>query len=429
MKQKNHIKTYFLALMSSQLFQDTSFIFASNVISKIFGFILIALIAKSISVNDYGKLTIILAIMTTIAELVSSGLNSSLIRYSAKYLAENNYQKLSALLSTSFVNIFLIGSILCGVVYLSSSYISQFLLSTDSYKIYIEITSLGILFSLISGIYSSLFLGTQNYSKYLYYSLFSQLIRLVLFFIAIESFEDNIMSIVILFTITPLITFLFGYALENRIKLNLLRYDLKILKETSSFGIWVFLWGIVAVAQSKMDTYLLAHFTDADQVAFFDIAQKFILIMMIIFGAYGSALNPKMARLSIKSEIVQEVRGTYKVIGLMSLLLVLMFFLMPLIIDFIFGKKYIGSIIPFKIMTLSLLFYIWTLPYNASIYAIGKSQVFFYTALISMIVNFFSSLYFLPLYGAIGSAISYSIVSISSLMTTYFMYKYYIKSI
>lgn len=415
-----------MKVFSSKLFQGTAFIFASNVASRVIGFILIALIAKYLDIEEYGKLTVILAIMTTVAELVSSGLNSSLVRYSAKYVTENNHKKLDALLSTSFVNIFLIGSILASVVFLSSSLISEFLLSSNKYSFYIEITSLGILFSLISGIYSSLFLGVQNYLNYFIYSLFSQLIRLALFFVVIYFFEDGLISIIILFTVTPLISFVFGYILEKDIKLNIFKYDFKILVEIFSFGKWVFLWGIVAVAQSKMDIYLLAHLANVKEVAIFDIAQKFILVIMMIFTAYGAALNPKMAGLSTKGEIEREVRGTYKIVSLLSIFLMLMFFLMPSIINFIFENKYNDSIVPFKIMILSLVFYILSLPFNSSMYALGKSQTFFYSALICMVVNSFSSLYFIPLYGAIGASISYFIVNILSVLTAYLMYKYYI---
>lgn len=415
-----------MKVFSSKLFQGTAFIFASNVVSKVIGFILIALIAKYLDIEEYGKITLILAIMTTVAELVSSGLNSSLVRYSAKYVSENNHKKLDALLSTSFVNIFLIGSILAAVVFLSSSLISEFLLSSNKYSFYIEITSLGILFSLISGIYSSLFLGVQNYLNYFIYSLFSQLIRLSLFFVVINFFEDGLISIIILFTVTPLISFVFGYVLEKDIKLNIFKYDFKILVEIFSFGKWVFLWGIVAVAQSKMDIYLLAYLANVKEVAIFDIAQKFILVIMMIFGAYGAALNPRMAGLSTKNEIEREVYSTYKIVGLLSIFLILMFFLMPLVINFIFENKYNDSIVPFKIMILSLVFYILSLPFNSSMYALGKSQTFFYSALICMVVNSFSSLYFIPLYGAIGASISYFIVNILSVLTAYLMYKYYI---
>ena len=416
-----------MKVFSSKLFQGTALIFASNVASKVIGFILIALIAKYLNIEEYGKLTVILAIMTTVAELVSSGLNSSLVRYSAKYVSENNHQKLDTLLSTSFVNIFLIGSILSAVIFLSSNFISEVLLSNNKYSFYIEITSFGILFSLINGIYSSLFLGVQNYLNYLYYSLFLQIIRLVLFFVVINFFEDRLISIVILFTVTPLISFVFGYVLERNIKLNIFKYDFKILAEIFSFGKWVFFWGIIAVAQSKMDIYLLAHLTNVKEVAIFDIAQKFILVIMMIFGAYGSALTPRMAGLSTRSEIEREVHFAYKIVSLMSIFLILMFFLMPSIINFIFGNKYIDSIVSFKIMILSLVFYIWSLPFNSSMYALGKSQTFFYSALIGMIVNFFSSFYFIPLYGAIGASISYSLVNIMALLTAYLMYKYYIK--
>lgn len=414
---------------SSKVFQGTLFIFISNIISKAIGFLLIMLIAKHLGVDEYGKLTVILALMTTVADFVSSGLNSSLVRYSAKYISENKYEKLTPLLSTAFVNILLIGVMLALVIYFTSDSLSQFLLDSSQYNHYIEITSFGIIFTLVSGIYSSLFLGIQNYLKYFYYSVFSQLIRIILFFVIINIFEDSLMAIVILFVITPLLAFLFGYYLEKNIKLNILAYDINILKEIFSFGKWVFLWGVVAIIQSRMDIYLLAHLSNTEEVAFFDMAQKFVLIVMMAFGAYGAALNPKMAGLSKSFEIQSAVKNTYKVIFVMTLFLVTMYFLIPLIINYIFSNKYDSSILPFQIMIISSFFHMLAMPFNASVYAIGKSQVFFYSSLIALVINLVSSLYFIPLYGSIGASISYIFVNVSSLLTAYMFYKYYIKRI
>lgn len=417
------------SILKHPLAIGTSTIFIANVINKGLGFLIFFLLAKTMGVQEYGKLTVVLAIISTISELVASGLNSSLVRYASIYKNKGDNYKLSALLTTSFINLIILGLIFIAIINAFSSAISDVLFHTYSYSEYVAISSYGILFTLLYSMYANLYLGLQQYKQYFFSSILLQVIRLLALAATVWIYDDSIQTILVVFILTPMFSFVLCYLFEKNILIRLKHYDFEVLKEIFSFGKWVVLWGVVAVAQSKMDIYLLANLTTVEQVAYFDVALKFLSIVMIFFGAYGTALNPKMATLKKSDEIKMLVRSTYKMMYLMMLLLGLSFFLLPIMIELIFADKYTETIFPMRIMLASLFFYVWTLPFNASVYAIGKSQVFFYSALAVMVVNLISSLYFIPKLGAIGAAISYSLVNLTALLASYLFYKYFIQRI
>lgn len=412
-------------IFSTEIFKDSFNVFATNLLSKVLGFLIIFIIVKQLSVPDYGKLTVLLAIITTVSEMVAAGLNASILRYTAIY--RENQEKLNKLLVTNLINIFFIGLGIIILVYFTSSSISLLILGNENFSKQIEIVSYGVLFTFLYGALLSFFLGLQNYKAYFIYSILFQLIRLIILLLIIDQSLISIDSFLVLFVITPVVTFLIGIFFIKNLKFKIKYYDKEIVKETYHFGKWMFLWAIVVVVQSKMDIFLLSSLTTPEDVSYYDIAQKFVLMSMIVFTSYGAVLKPRMSVLTSKESILSEVKGTYKVIFGFNLYIILLIFILPFIIKMLFGDDYINSIIPLQIMLASLILFVWTLPFNTSMYAFGKSNVFFFIAFINLIVNIISSLTFIPIFGAIGGSISFFIVNVSSLLFSYIFYKYHLE--
>lgn len=412
-------------IFSTEIFKNSFNVFATNLLSKVLGFLIIFIIVKQLTVPDYGKLTVLLAIITTVSEMVAAGLNASILRYSAIY--RENQEKLNRLLVTNLINIFFIGLGIIILVYFTSSSISLLILGNENFSKQIEIVSYGVLFTFLYGALLSFFLGLQNYKAYFIYSILFQLIRLIVLLLIIYQGLISIDSFLVLFVITPVATFLIGVFFIKNLKFKINYYDKEIVKETYHFGKWMFLWAIIVVVQSKMDIFLLSSLTTPEDVSYYDIAQKFVLMSMIVFTSYGAVLKPRMSVLTSKESILSEVKGTYKVIFGFNLYIILLIFILPFIIKMLFGDDYINSIIPLQIMLASLIFFVWTLPFNTSMYAFGKSNVFFFIAIINLIVNLISSFAFIPIFGAIGGSISFFIVNVSSLLFSYIFYKYHLE--
>jgi O-antigen/teichoic acid export membrane protein len=197
------------------------------------------------------------------------------------------------------------------------------------------------------------------------------------------------------------------------------------MKEMLGFGGWMTLWSVVAIIQSRMDVFLLASLTSTVQASFYDVAQKMSTILSMGVGAYANVINPKIATYTNKDQITQEMKKIRKVTIAMTFGLIIGAFIVPLFIVVLFGEKYTESLMPLRIMIFGLVFYLWTFPFNSVLYAIGKSQGFFFTAILQLIANTISSFIFIPLYGASGAAISFCIVNIVAMICSYAFYRYY----
>jgi O-antigen/teichoic acid export membrane protein len=148
---------------------------------------------------------------------------------------------------------------------------------------------------------------------------------------------------------------------------------------------------------------------------------------MVGITAYGTVLNPKLSSILDFKQLLHEIKKAKLISFIMSLLLILGVFMGPIVIRLFFQNKYEGAIIPLKIMLVSLIPYVWCLPFNSALFAIGKSSVFFYGATLGLVINSVSSVLLIPKYGAIGSSISFSTLNLLGLIVALIFFNIYFK--
>lgn len=411
----------------SKLFRDSAVTLVSNVINRGLLFLTFLLIARALSVSDYGYLTILLVLINTITDLVNSGLNSSLIRFTARFRAQGKTEKIRRLFSTSFINVTLVSiAAMIAIVLLAKPIAGLFL--KGQYSLLVSLSAIGIFGTFYYSLFSALFQGREKFTGLMTYSISFALLRFVPVIILYFTHQLTIGSVLGIFIVSTFLAALLGFFLNGDLKLYVHKYDRSLMKETFGFGKWMVLWAVVAIVQSRLDTYLLSPLASAEQVSYFDMAQKFTSIIMMAAGAYGTVLNPRLAGIKDEKRLKQEVNRSAVLSAVISISLILAIFVFPPLIELIFGGKYNGSIPPLRIMLLSLTAFVFTLPFNAALYAMGHSKVFFFSALGCLIVNTTISLLLVPKFGAIGSSFSFTAVNITSLVFSIFFYRHYIKT-
>lgn len=421
------IRAFVTAEGRARLIKDVSTVFLGSTLSRLLNFISFLLIAKGLSVPDYGILSVLLSLIATLGDLVNSGLTASTMRYTAIFNEQKEKEKIGKLLSTSILNTIILTLIVVIVTIFASGFLSQLLFKAD-YRFLLVISAVGILTTFLYSNLNSILQGLQDFKGMFILSLVFGIERLIPISLLFFGQQMSIPAMVFLFAFTPFTPILIGLWLiisRHKVPVSLFKYDIGIVKEMFDFGKWMSLWSVVAIVQSRMDVYLLSILTTTTQVALYDVSGKFVSIVGMGLGAYANVINPKIASFTDKEKIKNEIRKIVKVTALLTLGLVVGFIVLPFVIQIIFGPKYDGSLLPLRIMLGGLVFYLWTFPFNSALYAIGKSNSFFFTALFQLIANTIASLVFLPSFGAVGASFSYVIVNAVALAGSYFFYRKY----
>lgn len=419
------IREFVTAEGRAKLIKDVSTVFLGSTLSRLLNFISFLLIAKGLSVPDYGILSVLLSLIATLGDLVNSGLTASTMRYTAIFNEQNEREKIGKLLSTSILNTLILTIVVVLVTALSSSFLSDLLFKQDL-RLLLVVSAIGILSTFLYSNLNSILQGLQDFKGMFILSMAFGIERLIPITILFFGQQMAIPTMVFLFAFTPFTPILIGIWMiisRHKIPFSLFKYDFGIVKEMFNFGKWMSLWSVVAIIQSRMDVYLLSILTTTTQVALYDVSGKFVSVVGMGLGAYANVINPKIASYTDKEKIKIEIKKIVKVTTLLTAGLAVGFIVLPFVIQIIFGSKYDGSLLPLRIMLFGLVFYLWTFPFNSALYAIGKSNSFFFTALFQLVANTIASFLLLSTLGAVGASISYVIVNIVALAGSYFFYR------
>ena len=93
-------------------------------------------------------------------------------------------------------------------------------------------------------------------------------------------------------------------------------------------------------------------------------------------------------------------------------------------ITVLFGEKAAGAVPVFRLLLISMLFFVASVPaVSLSIYYLKKPQILTINAVLQLFIVFFGNLYFIPRYGSFGAAysliLSYSITLVLTSIMAY----------
>jgi len=424
---KLDFKKYYFRVRNSKFFKDVSLVFIANLVSNGINFFSFLVIAKILSNDDFGRLAVIMAIITGISDISNLGMNATTIRFTAIFKAKNEIHNINTLLSTVLTNILGISVLIIIAFFLFSNYLTDILLQNQGYSSYLVLSSFGIGVALLYSFFSAVFQGLQKFNSYLYFTVILSVVKISLIFLIYFLNSFSLMNVFLIIAFTPLVSILTTKFWLRDYKISPLLYKRSMIKETYSFSKWIFLWSICAILQSRVSTYLLASLTTMTQVSFYDMSKKLSNIIMFGLGSYSSVLNTRLASITNKIELLDKVKKTRYVTILISVVLGLSVFLFPLVLKIFFGTKYDGAIVPLGIILFGLIFFVWTFPYNSGLYSLGKSKVFFYQALTGLAIESGLAFLLIPSYGAVGASVSFVITYFLVMLMSVFYFKKYIK--
>lgn len=420
---------YLNRILKNRELHDSSIVLFSNIFAQAVNFIVVLIITKVLSVDEYGKYAIINTILSLAIDLSDMGMNSSVTKFVAEY--HNKDQTFERTVITYATRKKLRNSALViALMMLSSKFIASFFVHDDSYTIYVIIVSFCIGFTLISSMNKAIFQGRQIYKLYFY----SVVIDTISYFALVGIFyitnNLTVFSVIVSNVIRMLISMWSSSlmaGLNIREILSVTVENSEVINKFSSFSKWMLLWAVFANLQSRADVILLSQLTTISQVSYYDVANKLTKPILLVLSAYATVMNPIYAQLGSSKELKNKVKQTAKFIAAVSGLLIIACLLSEPVLVILFGNKYNSSIIPLRIMLISLIFFVWTVPYNSALYALNKPSIFALAAGIGLLINIAGDYLLLPKFGAVGAAMTYFIAQVESFLVAYIAYKKIVK--
>lgn len=192
------------------------------------------------------------------------------------------------------------------------------------------------------------------------------------------------------------------------------------IKQSISFGKWVFGSAGLYYISQRIDIFIIAKFISMEDVGVYAVAVQLLMIVSVMIGAMSSILLPKAIK-AAESEFTFKVYVSESLIPIVSVLLLLLAIaaVAPALIHAVYGGSFVHSAHVLRILCIGWMFGVLYLPLSLIFYAMNDPRTRFFLEFSKILTCVAMMLYLVPKFGVIGGgcAVAASIM-LNAVMST-----------
>ena len=229
----------------------------------------------------------------------------------------------------------------------------------------------------------------------------------VLFFLYKNNYIKNsiylIFSLLVALSVVNIVIYVLAFRVEYKIKPS---FD---FKKTELFAFLKFTipgyWGmLVNFLNYRLDIWIVQYFKGTYQLGLYVLAVNFSQLVMMLSKIVASVTIPYLSENDKKQR--QEIFLVYSRINFLMIfvLVSVLFFVGEYLLVFLYGVDFIGSIGPFRILIVGMIFTGASQLFSSYLYSSGRNDLCLYANLTGLFFTVILDLTLIPKYGIIGSA-------------------------
>lgn len=383
-----YIQTF---LKKNEFRTNTLFYTSSSFVTGGFSFILITILTRYLSKQDFGVFENFTAITSLLTGLMLWGNDNNLIQYYKDQSKKNEYNQA--------VNIVLCQFLLFIIL--------AFITNVDFLKVSRPILISAVFLSAIAALTQIVNISYQYEKKAKVYAIVAISTSILLFVLNIifvfvfKNYWGRIVSALLsALTIISLIIYPF-----YKDKLNGFSIDFKKIKIGYIIGLPFFVSLVAAWTIEKSNRFMISSLVSLDEAGVFGVGYQFGTTVLIIKSAISRAWMPYVVE-NVTSNRSRIRKMLFKLFLSIFLLAILISFLSYFYIEFFIDKKFLRAqlIVPIIAFAYSL-DGLWSLYVNIIIYE-RKYKIYSAITIISGLCNLLFNYLLIPYWGIVGSAIA-----------------------
>lgn len=312
-------------------------------LNNIVGLLYTPYMLRMLGQNEYGLYSLVASVVAYLTVL-DLGFANAIVRYTAKFRAENKMQEQYEMFGMFFILYcgigliaFLIG---LGLYFNVDVLFDATMNAEDLYKIRVMMLLMvfNIAFTFPMSIWGAIITAYENF-------VFQKLVNisriilnpLVMILLLSIGYKAIAMVVVItLFNVATLCINAWYCKYRLNIKVKFARFKWGFLKEVSVYSLWIFLDTIVSRFYSSAGQIILGMYQGASVVAIYALAIQLKSLFTSFSTAFNSVLLPKATSLCLKGS-VEEINGLFIRVGRMQFFVISFM----LLVFTVFGREFI----------------------------------------------------------------------------------------
>ncbi len=410
-----HLKSVLTSHTVRQTFITSFSTFAAAGLGAVF----YLLLARNMSVKDFGLFSLGLSVLLTGSSLTDLGMSPSIVRFVGANKDGNRYFPYANIAFRIKVITSLVSLLILTVF---SQQIAIGLFNQPDLAPFLPLVGLGIACMVMFSLSASVLQGLQEYVWWGGIQVGANLIRLIV-----------LSSCIFLGLVTPTTALLmFGGTLFAGFAISWFKLNKKILltkpltsqiREFWGYNKWTAVFTIVAASVSRLDTFMVARYVQIEQVGIYSLALTMVSFLPQLSSAIGAVTGPKFAGFTDNTQSHHYFKKALLFSSGVSVLTALAMIPASLFVIWYTGKNYDGAFTPFLVLLAGIAVFSASGPLRDSIlYAHKKPQFFVWAGLVQGLVVMGVCGLLIPSIGILGA--SWSILA-SHVVLLFLCFLYY----
>lgn len=403
-------------------------------IALVLGFFTQVIAARFLTVNDFGRYSIILSVVAFSSTISTLGMMSGIPRMLGFHRGKNDLCALNNTILFAVLFTAVVGIILSIVIFLSSDIISSLIFDDYGLSYYLKIASITITLSVVINTLVAVFRGLgDSKAKALFNDMFLRGSRFALFFVLAVIIGMTLTNTLIMYTASIVLVFIV-IALYSALKLPTsvvnTKVDMNIGKQLLVFSLPLFGQAVCAMLLTHMDLLMIGSILSPEKAGIYGTARILAINVPLFLGAFGYLYVPIASKL-FAQEKVKELGSLFKVITkwiflLSAPMLIIGFGLSEDTISALFGSKYDAAGVALQILLASYFIHLALGLNQNTLLVFGKTKILLVLSVSALCVNLVLNIILIPIFGifgaAVATAISYTLINI---IASVYLYKVY----
>lgn len=400
-----------LGLATTATVKDTVTLFIGNVGSAFWGFLFTLLVARSLSIADFGVFSAIINFVNILVSLSDMGISTGSVNFISEHLGKNDESKANEYIKASFVIRILITIIISIALIFLAPIISPKLFATGDVKLGLW-AAIVPLFWFPDMFFPFILQAKRKFFESVIYDngfYIGRLVFVAIFYI-LGALTINLAFLAFGagFIVAVILTFI--YLRTDFYKSSPGKTEYKNLLKFSG---WIGVNRIISSVSGRLDIQMLAAMTTATLTGIYSISSRLATFIIVLTGSFSSVLASRFASFSSKEkEKNYLIKSTLAVLPMVAGVIVVIIFAKPFI-GLLFGSKYLPSVPIFQALAAVQIPFLFTAPsVTAIIYSMKKTSLIGYYSFFQIIAIFLLNYFFIPKYGAYGPTLTFAITNV-----------------
>jgi len=423
------MKRVLTGLKSNQMIRTSIYTGVGTVIGQVSGIVVIKIIAVTLGTTGVAMVSQFIDFITMSTSVASGGIQQGVVKYVAEF--RKRKEELAQILSNS-LKLTLISTFMSGlIIFLSSSFLSDYLFNSDDYQYVFRIFSITVILFGLNALLMSILTGTSEIRKLVLIKISNSSFALVV--TSLGAYLFGLPGALVALSISQSVVFFISLLLvmnsnwynKRLFSIGLSSAYVKKLFAFTLMGICMMVLG--PLINIGIRNFIIDHLSVHDAglwSGMTKISNSYLGVITITLSYY---YLPKLSSLSDRTEIRKEIfQGMKIILPAVLFLIAVIFLLKKEIIQLIYTNEFINMKYLFGGQLIGDFFKIASFLFSYLMLAKAMTKLFIVTSVIFAALTYILSVTMINLIVLSGAVYAYAIVYFIYLLTMIYLLRGYV---